>query len=175
MRIEYFLDEFIDILKKRDYSRLGFHKLDNGYPYAYCFLYTTGTSADEDEAFANGTPDSFEVHVYAPDNTISDETADRMIHVLEHLDECIQKAYVWLSKQDLHDDWLTQPEYSPQDLAQLFIMWELHFGVSDSKKPLGGSFSLSFDLPDSWYYPWHYDVWFHYDDLQPYKSEKDLW
>ncbi|MCR4759650.1 MAG: hypothetical protein K5705_05180, partial [Oscillospiraceae bacterium] len=112
---------------------------------------------------------------YAPDNTISDETADRMIHVLEHLDECIQKAYVWLSKQDLHDDWLTQPEYSPQELAQLFIMWELHFGVSDSKKPLGGSFLLSFDLPDSWYYPWHYDVWFHYDDLQPYKSEKMLW
>ena len=172
MSIEYFRDELIDILKKRDFLRLGFKKLDNGFPYAYCILYTTGTSADEDEAFANGTPDSVEVSVHTPDNKISDETADRMIDVLEHLDECIKKAYVWLSKQDLHDDWMTQPEYSPQELEQIFTMWELHFGISDSKKPLGGGFSLSFKLQD---YLWHYDVWFHYDDLQPYKSEKDLW
>ncbi len=174
MRIEYFLDEFIDILKKRDYSRLGFHKYENGFPYAYCFLYTTGTSAHEDEAFANGTPDSFEVHVYAPDNTISDETADRMIHVLEHLDECIQKAYVWLSKQNLCDKWLTQPYYSPQELEQLFRMGTLECNEA------GSDFVMTFfmdhsKLPPANFYPWLYDVCFHYDDLQPYKSEKYLW
>ena len=168
MSIEYFRDELIDILKKRNFSRLGFHKLDNGFPYAYCILFTTGTSADEEEAFANGTPDSVEVSVHTPDNKISDETADRMIDVLEHLDECIKKAYDWLSKHDLPYAWL-----------QKYPMCELYFGAasveSHSKKRVGGDFSLIFDMPEMGDNPWHCDVWFHYYDLQPYKSEKDLW
>ena len=57
METYFFREELIDLLKKRDFSRLGFRKLDNGFSYAYCILFTTGTSADEDEAFANGTPD----------------------------------------------------------------------------------------------------------------------
>ena len=168
--IEYFRDELIDILKKRDFSKLAFCKLNNGFPYANCFLYTTGTSADEDEAFANGTPDSVEVSVHTPDNQISVETADRMIDVLEHLEECIQRAYDWLSKQDLPYAWLLQEEYP---------MCQLHFGVASvephSKKKVGGGFSLIFDMPGSEDNPWHCDVWFHYNDLQPYKSIKDLW
>ncbi len=170
MSIEYFRDELIDILKKRDFSRLGFHKLDNGFPYAYCFLYTTGTSADEEEAFANGTPDSVEVSVHTPDNTISDETADRMIDVLEHLEECIQKAYDWLSKQDLPYAWLLQKNYPMCDLR-----FEVASIEPGGKKRVGGNFILVFDMPEMRDNPWHYDVWFHYYNLQPYKSEKDLW
>ena len=159
----FFPEEIIDFLKKRDYSQFWFHDLGNGYRGAYFYLYV------------NDKADYVEASVYAPDNTISDETADRVIDVLEHLEECIQRAYVWLSKQDLHDDWLTQQAYSPQELKQLFTLWELTFWIPDSephrKKPHSGTFSLSFDLPD---YPWHHDVYFDYYDLQPYKSEKDL-
>ena len=163
----FFLEELIDLLKKRDYSHFSIQEDSNGFREANCVLY------------ANDKADYVEVSVYAPDDTISEETADRMIDVLEHLDECIQKAYVWLSKQDLHDDWMTQPEYSPQELEQIFTMWNMFFGVSKSepsrKKPHGGLFTLSFDLPDAEAYPWHYDVYFDYEDLQPYKSEKMLW
>lgn len=170
MSIQYFRDELIDILKKRDFSKLAFRKFDNGVPYAYCILFTIGTSADEDEAFANGTPDSVEVSVHTPDNKISDETANRMIDVLEHLDECIQRAYDWMSKHDLPYAWLLKKEYP---------MCELDFGVASieprNKLKVGGSFSLIFDMPGSEDNPWHCDVWFHYYNLQPYKSEKDLW
>lgn len=138
MSIQYFRDELIDILKKRDFSKLAFRKFDNGVPYAYCILFTTGTSADEDEAFANGTPDSVEVSVNTPDNKISDETADRMIDVLEHLDECIQRAYDWMSKHDLPYAWLLKKEYP---------MCELDFGVASieprSKKRPAAVFHLS--------------------------------
>ena len=168
----FFPDELIDLLKKRDYSQFWFHELGNGYRGAYMYLYV------------NDKADDVETSVCAPDYTISDKTADRMIHVLEHLEECIQRAYDWLSKQDLHDGWLTQPVYSPQELEQILTMWELSFGISycepGSPNPVVGSFSLSFDLEDTTpfhgnRYPWHHDVWFHYYDLQPYKSEKDLW
>ena len=169
MSIEYFRDELIGILKKRDFSKLAFRKRDNGFPYAYCLLYTTGTSADED-TYAYEYAETYEVSVHTPDNQISDETADRMIDVLEHLDECIQRAYDWLSKHELPYAWLLQKNYP---------MCELYFGAASvephSKKRVGGNFSLIFDIPETGDNPWHCDVWFHYFDLQPYKSEKDLW
>ena len=107
--------------------------------------------------------------MHTPDNQISDETADRMIDVLEHLDECMQRAYVWLSKQNLGDVRLTQPYYSPQELEQLFTLNVLNFNEAG-----GGDFVMTFLLKytDPW---WYYDIWFHYDDLQPYKSKNDLW
>ena len=172
MSIEYFSDELIDILKKRDYSQFWFHDLGNGYRFAHCFLY------------ANDKADDVEVHVTAHDNTISEEMTDRVIDVLEHLDECIQRAYVWLSKQNLRDEWFTKPYYSPQELAQLFTVDVLDFREAGSEpgspNPTGGAFVMSFfmdytTLPPGSYYPHKYDVWFHYDNLQPYKSEKGIW
>ena len=65
--------------------------------------------------------DEVEVSIHTPENKM-DETVDRVIDVLEHLDECIQRAYVWLSKQGLCDEWFTKPYYSPQELA-LFFPW----------------------------------------------------
>lgn len=168
----FFPEDIISFLKKRDYSQFWFHDLGNGYRGAYFYLYV------------NDKADGVEASVYAPDNTISDETADRVIDVLEHLDECIQRAYVWLSKQDLRDGWLTQPYYSPQELAQLFTLCELDFegngSVLGSPKPNGRVLVMTFDLEDTEpfhgnSYPWHHDVYFDCDDLQPYKSEKDLW
>ena len=172
MSIEYFRDELIGILKKRDFSKLAFRKLDNGYCFADCCLY------------ANDKADDVEVFVTDHDNTISEETADRVIDALEHLDACIQRAYDWLSKQDLRDGWLTKPAYSPQELAQMFTLCELDFeengSVLGSPKPDGRVLVMTFDLEDTEpfhgnSYPWHHDVYFDCDDLQPYKSEKDLW
>ena len=154
----FFPEEIIDFLKKRDYSQFWFHDLGNGYRGAYFYLYV------------NDKADDVEASIYAPDNTISDETADRVIDVLEHLEECIQRAYDWLSKHDLPYAWLLQKEYP---------LCELDFGVASiaphSNKKDGGGFSLIFNMPGSVDNPWHCDVLFHYDDLQPYKSEKDLW
>ena len=64
--------------------------------------------------------DEVEVSIHTPENKM-DETVDRVIDVLEHLDECIQRAYVWLSKQGLCDEWFTKPYYSPQELARFFF------------------------------------------------------
>ncbi len=75
-----------------------------------------------------------------------------------------------MSKHDLPYAWLLKKEYP---------MCELDFGVASieprNKLKAGGSFSLIFDMPGSEDNPWHCDVWFHYYNLPPYKSEKDLW
>ena len=159
----YFCEELIDILKKKDRSLLWFYEQCNGKLGTNTYIYI------------NDKADDVELHIHAPDNMM-DETIDRVIDVLEHLEECIQRAYVWLSKQNLHDEWFTKPYYSPQELAQLFTLDVLDFREAGSEPgspdPTGGVFVMTF----CWIgYLWLYDVCFHYDDLQPYKSEKYLW
>ena len=172
MRARYSRDALIDILKKRDWSSLEFYEQCNG------LLGTLFDLSENEKA-----DDEVEVSIHTPENKM-DETVDRVIDVLEHLDECIQRAYVWLSKQNLHDKWLTKPYYSPQELAQLFTVDVLDFREAGSEpgspKPTGGVFVMTFfmdhtKLPPGNFYPWLYDVCFHYNDLQPYKSIKDLW
>ena len=151
----FFPEEIIGILKKRDWSSLEFYEQCNGLLGTLFYLYV------------NEKADEVEVSIHTPENTM-DETADRVIDVLEHLDECIQRAYDWLSKHDLPYAWLLK-----------YPMCELYFGAASvephSKKRVGGNFSLIFDMPEMGDNPSHCDVWFHYFDLQPYKSEKDFW
>lgn len=151
----YFCEELIDILKK-DRSLLWFYEQCNG---------KLGTNTN---IYVNDKADDVELYIHAPDSMM-DETINRVIDVLEHLEECIQRAYVWLSKQNLCDVMLTQPYYSPQELEQLFTL-----NVLDFNEAGGGDFVMTFLL--TYTYPWwYYDIWFHYDDLQPYKSKHDLW
>ena len=149
-------DELIDIMKKRDWSQLWFYKQSDGKLGTYTYIYV------------NEKADDVDFFIHTPDN-LMDETIDRVIDALEHLDECMQRAYVWLSKQNLCDVMLTQPYYSPQELEQLFTLNVLNFNEAG-----GGDFVMTFLLTytDPW---WYYDIWFHYDDLQPYKSKNDLW
>lgn len=154
-------DELIGILKKRDWSQLWFYEQCNG---------KLGANTRID---VNEKADDVEFLIHTPENMM-DETVDRVIDLLEHLEECMQRAYVWLSKQNLCDEWLTQPYYSPQALEQLFRMGTLECNEASS------NFVMTFfmdhsKLPPANFYPWLYDVCFHYDDLQPYKSEKYLW
>ena len=151
----YFCEELIDILKK-DRSLLWFYEQCNG---------KLGTNTN---IYVIDKADDVELYIHAPDSMM-DETINRVIDVLEHLEECIQRAYVWLSKQNLCDVMLTQPYYSPQELEQLFTL-----NVLDFNEAGGGDFVMTFLLTytDPW---WYYDIWFHYDDLQPYKSKHDLW
>ena len=164
-------DELIGILKKRDWSQLWFYEQVNG---------KLGANTRID---VNEKADDVEFSIHTPENMM-DETIDRVIDLLEHLEECIQRAYVWLSKQNLCDKWLTQPYYSPQALEQLFRMGTLECNeegiVPDSPQTDVSDFVMTFFMdrsklsPDD-FYPWLYDVYFHYDDLQPYKSKKYLY
>lgn len=163
----YFLEEIIDFLKKKDYSP---------------FFFRDGHTHAEINLYVNDKADYVEVFVRAHNNMILDKTADWTIDVLEHLEECIQRAYVWLSKQNLCDRWLTKPAYSPQELEQLFTICELDIeeagSVLGNPKPSGGVFVMRFAFEDTKPmnpYPWHHDIYFDCDDLQPYMSEKDLW
>ena len=154
-------DELIGILRKRDWSQLWFYEQCNG---------KLGANTRID---VNEKADDVEFSIHTPENMM-DETVDRVIDLLEHLEECIQRAYIWLSNQNLCDKWLTQPYYSPQALEQLFRMGTLECNEA------GSNFVMTFfmdhsKLPPANFYPWLYDVCFHYDDLQPYKSEKYLW
>ena len=151
----YFCEELIDILKKKDRSQLWFYEQSDG---------RLGTDTN---IYINDKADDVELYIHAPDNMM-DETVDQVIDVLEHLDECMQRAYVWLSKQNLCDVMLTQPYDSLQELEQLFTL-----NVLDFNEAGGGDFVMTFWLTytDPW---WYYDIWFHYDDLQPYKSKHDL-
>lgn len=164
-------DELIDILKKRDWSQLWFYEQCNG---------KLGANTRID---VNEKADDVEFSIHTPENMM-DETVDRVIDLLEHLEECIQRAYVWLSNQNLCDEWLTKPYYSPQALEQLFRMGTLECNeegiVPDSPQTDVSDFVMTFfmdhsKLPHNDFYPWLYDVYFHYDDLQPYKSKKYLY
>ena len=172
MRARYSRDKLIGILKKRDLQQLNFYEQVNG-KLGTLFDLSVNEKADDD----------VEILIHTPENMM-DETVDRVIDLLEHLEECIQRAYVWLSNQNLCDEWLTKPYYSPQALEQLFRMGTLECNeegiVPDSPQTDVSDFVMTFFMdrsklsPDD-FYPWLYDVCFHYDDLQPYKSEKYLW
>ena len=154
-------DELIGILKKRDWSQLWFYEKKKK---------KLGANTRID---VNEKADDVEFSIHTPENMM-DETIDRVIDLLEHLEECIQRAYVWLSNQNLCDEWLTKPYYSPQALEQLFRMGTLDCNEASS------NFVMTFfmdhsKLPPANFYPWLYDVCFHYDDLQPYKSKKYLY
>ena len=162
MRARYSRDKLIGILKKRDLQQLNFYEQVNG-KLGTLFDLSVNEKADDD----------VEILIHTPENMM-DETVDRVIDLLEHLEECIQRAYVWLSNQNLCDEWLTKPYYSPQALEQLFRMGTLECNEASS------NFVMTFfmdhsKLPPANFYPWLYDVYFHYDDLQPYKSKKYLY
>ena len=170
MRARYSRDKLIGILKKRDLQQLNFYEQVNG-KLGTLFDLSVNEKADDD----------VEILIHTPENMM-DETVDRVIDLLEHLEECIQRAYVWLSKQNLCDRWLTKSAYSPQELEQLFTICELDIeeagSVLGNPKPGGGVFVMRFAFEDTKPmnpYPWHHDIYFDCDDLQPYMSEKDLW
>ncbi len=155
----FFPDELIDLLKKRDWSHFRFRK-----GKTWCIVYTY--------LYANDLSQGVEISIDAPGGTIPEETAGQMIHVLTHLDECLQKAYVWLSRLDLkHDRWFPFPDLFPNEIDKIFIIYCMHFGPysgSSKKEPDRDSFSITFGTPQHAYFPLTYIVYYHHDDLSPY-------
>lgn len=76
---EFDLAEVISFLKKRDYSVFDFYS-----------EYT----AEDAEVY---TKEALLFICNVSDNSIPEQTVIQMIDVLEHLDECIEQAYDWLT------------------------------------------------------------------------------
>ena len=152
----YFVpEELIGLLKKRDWSHFRFQ---NGEAITYLY--------------ANELSQDIEISIEAPGGTIPEETADQMINVLEHLDECLQKAYVWLSRLDLkHDRWFPFPDVFPNEIEKIFIIYYMEFGPnirSKKREPDRNRFSITFGTPQHAYFPLTYIVYYHHDDLSPF-------
>ena len=82
----YDLDEIIRFLKKGDYSIFDFSDFYNDY------------SENNAVVDMEGTGCLYICNV--SDNSIPEETVIQVIDVLEHLDECIEQAYDWLTSHE---------------------------------------------------------------------------
>ena len=78
---DYTLEDVIFLLENRDFSEFGFKR--------YSIIYS---DAGEILTEYKGS-----------DKVIPEETVRRMLDVLEHIEECIEKAYDWIRTLDLKD------------------------------------------------------------------------
>lgn len=81
---DYTLEDVIFLLENRDFSEFGFNSKE-GYSIIY-------SDAGEILTEYKGS-----------DKVIPEETVRRMLDVLEHIEECIEKAYDWIRTLDLKD------------------------------------------------------------------------
>ncbi|MBP0974442.1 MAG: hypothetical protein J6P20_00090, partial [Oscillospiraceae bacterium] len=78
---DYTLEDVIFLLENREFSEFGFNT-EEGYSIIY-------SDAGEILTEHKGS-----------DKVIPEETVRRMLYVLEHIEECIEKAYDWFSHLD---------------------------------------------------------------------------
>ena len=160
---EYYLfEELMTFLKNRDLSH--FH---------YCIGEACMDVCTDEDVDISITADT-------SDGRIPEETVDQMIDVLEHLDECVEKAYVWLKKLNLQNDrWFPFRNIITSDMDTIFAIDALHFGEkyggSHKKMRLRDGFSITFALRGDDFYPVGFIVKFYYKDLYPFAAERYVW
>ena len=174
------LADVISFLKDRDFSLFSFE-------------------TDGSEAFAKVYINEIrELCIYnVSDHVIPEKTVRQVIDVLEHLDECIQKAYEWIRRLNLKNNrWFPGDKWYPHELDQIFEVTGLTFEKTgeehhfynpinrfeqlslgqDPKKAADG-FSIGFDFKDSIYsplYPLSFFVKFICEDMRAYAIEAEL-
>lgn len=165
---DYTLEDVIFLLENREFSEFGFNT-EKGYSIIY-------SDAGEILTEHKGS-----------DNAIPEETVRRMLNVLEHIEECIEKAYDRIINPDQKDDKASpanEEKWIP-DLKQIFEINGINFGDISSlldhcsvliwsqsrrdhhPKCASDSFSIEFDGDDHFFF----NVKFDYRDMLPYEIE----
>lgn len=128
----YSLKQAIGYLKKGNLSQFEFD--------GDCInIYPTPT-----ELFYDG------ISIAAPDGTVSQETAARVIDVLEHLEECVTGAYGWFSRLGPQYNELLSPaekQSAAQALETVYLLYRIDFGQTGwghDPKPDRDGFTVSF-------------------------------
>ena len=85
--VYYKLDEVISFLKNRDFSRFIFYSNET---------FAVIEAEETEEILIDG--------VNASAHEIPEETVTQVLEVLTHLDDCVKKAYAWISRLDFKND-----------------------------------------------------------------------
>ncbi len=164
---EYTLEDVKFLLENKDFSEFGFNT-EEGYSI---ILSDAGEILTEHKG---------------SDKVIPEETVRRMLYVLEHIEECIEKAYDWIRSLNLKDElpvWAEKrlPHQFQErfevnginfgDLRLLFehssiLVWSQYRRGRHHPKYASDSFSIEFD-GDSCFF----NVKFDYKDMLPYEIE----
>ncbi|MBR3044285.1 MAG: hypothetical protein IKI45_07370 [Oscillospiraceae bacterium] len=131
-----------------------------------------------------------EIIIEATDHDISTEIADRLITVLEYLDEFIEDAYNRIRTLDLNsDEYFYGKKWFPQELEKVFEVFGIDIGNTGSEnepkkrfekycredhhKKVAEGFSITFmtKYQTAGYYPLHFTVKFDYEELCSYAIE----
>ncbi|MBR6718807.1 MAG: hypothetical protein IKI77_10770 [Oscillospiraceae bacterium] len=121
------------------------------------------------------------------DNVIPDETVRRMLDVLTHIEECIEKAYDWFSHLDQNGNEMlvANPDKKiPREIYDVNgirfgditlsntwkrMKWKQYRSGSHHPKDAADIFSIIFQNTDDPYFI--FNVKFDYEDLLPYEIE----
>lgn len=135
------------------------------------------------------------------DNMIPEEKVRQVIDVLEHLDECIQKAYDWIRRLDLNNDrWFPADKWFPHELDKIFEVIGVTFEKTGEKhhflkpvnrfeacclghdpKKAADGFAIEFAIKESLlnvnsgYYPLTFFVKFVCEDMRAYAVEAEIY
>ena len=174
----YDLADVISFLKDRDFSLFKFKSDEN--------IALTYTNETGQLLICN-----------VSDNVIPEEKVRQVIDVLEHLDECIKKAYDWIRRLDLNKNrWFPGDKWFPHELDKIFEVTSVTFEKTgeehhflnpinrfeeyclgnDPPKAVDG-FSIGFDFKDSIYsplYPLSFFVKFVCEDMRAYAIEAEI-
>ena len=170
---EYTLEDVIFLLENRDFSEFGFNS-EEGYSI---ILSDAGEILTEYKG---------------SDKVIPEETVRRMLDVLEHIEECIEKANDWIRTLDLKDDRTFAKTLSaferkriPNQFQEIFdvnginfgdmgsmydhsslLVWNQYHSGRQHPKKASDSFSIELDGDCCFF-----NVKFDYKDMLPYEIE----
>ena len=162
------LDEVIYFMKEGDFSFFDFDS-DHGQAYAQVLTKEAGWLC-----------------IYnVSDNVIPEETARRVLDVLEHWDECLKQAYDWLRFWDFwNQKWNPEKERSHDSVEKDYEVIALDFGeegwperiVSEYRlepgpKKATDDFSIVFSAGEAGEYPLGFCLKFLCEDRRLYKIE----
>ena len=165
---DYTLEDVIFLLENRDFSEFGFIS-EEGYSIIYS---DAGEILTEHKGL---------------DKVIPEETVRRMLYVLEHIEECIEKAYDWFSHLDQNgnetvaanpDITFAQYFYEVNGInfgdiklsnTWMILKWKQYRHGRQHLKYATDSFSIRFQNTDDPYF--YFIVKFDYKDMLPYEIE----
>ena len=165
---DYTLEDIIFLLENKEFSEFRFNS-DKGY------------------ALIDSEAGEVMTEHKESDKVIPEETVRRMLHVLEHIEECIEKAHDWFSHLDQHGN-----ETLAANLNKVFsqgiyevnginfgdiklsntwriLKWKHYCHGRQHPKNATDSFSIEFQYTDDPYFI--FNVKFDYKDMLPYEIE----
>ena len=165
---DYTLEDVIFLLENKEFSEFRFHS-NKGY------------------ALIDSEAGEIQTEYKGSDKVIPEETVRRMLYVLEHIEECIEKAYDWFSHLDPNGNETLAANLDKLFSQEIYEVNGIKFGdikVSDKWRILkwkqyrrgkhhpkyaADSFSIEFPNTDAPFF--FFIVKFDYKDMLPYEIE----